>query len=339
MTDQNNPPAISVILPFYNAQNTLARCLESLLQQTFTDFECLLIDNNSSDESAQIAKNLCNRDPRFILLNENVQGVMHAFNTGLSAARGRYIARTDADDVNMPMRLEQQYKYLESHKECGVVASKAKYVAHDNNTAGFARYVRWSNSILAQEQIKLNRFVESPVINPTVMWRKDISERYGSNEDGSFPEDYELWLRWLEKEVIFHKLDKPLIEWHDSPQRLTRTDPRYENKAFFMIKSHYLAKWLGEHNPFHPEVWIWGASKISRKRASLLTDFDIVTAGFIDISNKRQLGKKVLCFEDIPPPDKIFILVYLKEQTMRSRTQQYLKEKGYREGLHYLLVS
>ncbi len=339
MEDKNITPVISVILPFYNAQNTLARCLKSLMQQTFRDFECLLIDNNSTDGSRTIAMEICLQDSRFILNQETRQGVMHAFNTGLAMACGQYIARTDADDVNMPSRLEKQYKYLESHSACGVVASKVKYVTHGKNTAGFARYVRGSNSVLTDEQIKLNRFVESPVINPTVMWRKEISERYGSYEDGPFPEDYELWLRWLEKGVIFHKLDEPLIEWHDWPQRLTRTDSRYEDKAFFMIKSQYLAGWLKDHNPFHPEVWIWGASKISRKRVAQLADFGVFTKGFIDISRKRQLEKQVLFFEDIPSPGKMFILVYLKESTMRNRTQQYLEEKGYCEGVHYLLVS
>ena len=239
LTARNTSPAVSVILPFYNAGNTLADSLTSIRHHTFRDFECLLVNNNATDDSEQIAKELCGRDDRFVLLNGQKQGVMHAFNTGLAHARGRYIARADADDINMPDRLRLQYAFLERHPDYGLVASKAIYTPISDNTLGFARYVHWSNGIMTHRQIFLNRFVESPVINPTVMWRRGVCEKYGSYQDGPFPEDYELWLRWLEKGVKFHKLDEYLIAWHDHPGRLTRTDPRYEDRAFFYINPDY----------------------------------------------------------------------------------------------------
>jgi glycosyltransferase involved in cell wall biosynthesis len=330
---------ISVILPFFNAAYTLARALESIAAQTFKDFECLLVDNNSNDGSGEIARKFCNKDPRFLLLHESRQGVMHANNTGLSNAKAQYIARMDADDWMFPDRLERQFNFLEEHPEIDVVAGQAEYMPHSTETLGFKRYVGWSNNILSHRDISLKQFVESPVINPTVMFRKKVADKHGSYKHGDFPEDYELWLRWLREGVSFHKLPYLVLKWYDSASRLTRTDQRYSDMAFFDIKTRYLADWLKDHDPHHPKVAIWGASKISRNRSNLLTDRGIRIINYIDISNKRQLNKAVIYYKDIPEPGTIFILIYLKEETMRAETIGFLLDRGYEEGVNFLLVS
>ena len=171
------------------------------------------------------------------------------------------------------------------------------------------------------------------------MWRKEVSDRYGSYSDGDFPEDYELWLRWLEKGVKFYKLPDKVLSWHDSENRLTRIDDRYSEEAFFNIKTLYLAKWLKIHNPFHPNVVVWGASKISRNRAKALKIKKIKIDAYIDITKKRQLDDKIIYYKNLPSPQNIFILVYLKQETMRAKTQQFLEKKNFMEGRNYLLLS
>jgi glycosyltransferase involved in cell wall biosynthesis len=332
-------PEISVILPFRNAGKTLAKSLASIARQTFYAFECVTIDNCATDDSADIAKDFCDRDARFKLITESSQGVVFAHNAGMKHAKGNFIARMDADDVMFPDRLEKQYSFLQQNKDVDVVAGQAEYVSHSKNTFGFQRYVEWSNSILGSKDIYLKRFIESPIINPTVMWRKEVSDQYGTYQHGEFPEDYELWLRWLDRGVKIAKLPFPIIQWVDSPKRLTRTDKRYSDLAFFNIKTSYLAKWLKTYNPHHPKVSVWGASRISRKRAQVLEEHGIYIQHFIDISHKRQLEKKVLHYEEIPDAGKIFILVYLKPEKMREETEQFLIERGYQEGRHFLLVS
>jgi glycosyltransferase involved in cell wall biosynthesis len=332
-------PEISIILPFYNAGLTLKRALKSISSQTYKDFECLLINNNSNDNSVEIASNYCDIDQRFILLNEQKQGVVHAHNRGLKVAKGRYIARMDADDWSFPERLMKQFSFLERNNEVDVVAGTAEYVPHKAETEGFERYVNWSNSILDYKDILLKQFIESPIINPTTMWRKEVSNLHGTYADGEFPEDYELWLRWLSSGVKIHKLADNMIRWYDSENRLTRVDDKYSDEAFYNIKTSYLANWLIKHNPFHPNVVVWGASKISRKRVKLLEKHGIRITGYIDISLKRQIDKEVIYYKNIPSPEKIFVLVYLKEETMRSKTQEFLMQSGFIEGENYLLVS
>ena len=95
-------------------------------------------------------------------------------------------------------------------------------------------------------------------------------EQHGLYRSGDFPEDYEMWLRWLDQGVKIAKVPQIVLDWHDSETRLTRTDSIYSDRAFYEVKSRYLAKWLSEHNPFHPYVHVWGASRISRRRVRIL---------------------------------------------------------------------
>jgi glycosyltransferase involved in cell wall biosynthesis len=332
-------PAISVILPFYNAADTLGRAIRSIAAQTFFDFECILIDNNSADGSRAIAETWTERDPRFSLIREARQGVVFASNAGAAQARGEYVARMDADDVAMPERLELQAVFLDENPDFGAVSGLVEYVPHDPNTEGFSRYVHWVNSVRSYEDILNNRFVESPVVNPTAMWRKTVSDQYGLYRPGNFPEDYELWLRWLAKGVRIRKLDRVVLQWHDSETRLTRTDPVYSYEAFYRIKTRYLATWLAGHDPHPPRIAIWGASRTSRRRAELLHDYGIDIECYIDIKKTRQLDKPLVYFENIPPPGYLFILVYVPLIEARNRVQAFLESRGYRAGHDYLLAS
>jgi len=263
------PPKISVILPFYNAAKTLSSAIESIANQSFKDFECLLINNNSTDSSNQIALDWAKKDPRFKLLNEKKQGVTYASNRGSSLAKGEYVCRMDADDWSFPNRLLKQNNYLDENAHIGVVSGKVQYQAHHSKTDGFASYVKLINSFQTEEEIAIKRFVESPIINPSAMWRKSIADDLGMYKYGDFTEDYELWLRWLSHGVKMQKIPDKVIKWHDSDTRLTRTNKQYSDKAFYAIKTKYLAIWLKENNSEHPKVAIWGASRISRKRSEI----------------------------------------------------------------------
>jgi len=136
---------------------------KAFLSQSFTDFECILINNNSTDNSKNIAIKFVDSDNRFKLIHEKKQGVMFASNAGWEASKGEYIARMDADDWSHPERLKMQYEFLEINPEYGVVASLAKHVGHSEFTVGMERFVEWSNSITSYKEILNNRFIELPI--------------------------------------------------------------------------------------------------------------------------------------------------------------------------------
>lgn len=335
----HSSPVVSVVLPFYNAERTLERALVSISNQSLTDFECLMTDNNSKDGSAAVAKWWAERDSRFRLVKESRRGVVHAFNRGAELSKGKYLARMDADDESLPDRLNLQCAFLEKHQEYDAVGGKAEYVSHISLSEGFKKYVDWVNSIENEQQIKMKQFIEMPVVNPTMMWRKSSSDKYGLFKEGNFPEDYEMWLRWLSFEARITKILSPVIRWHDYENRLTRTRSVYSEEAFYRIKTKYLAEWLQKNNPFYPEVVIWGASRQSRKRVRLLDQYGIRIRNFIDIKPRRDISHPVIHYSQIQPPGEAFILVYVKLDSAKQIIRQYLLEMGYVEGVDFLFVS
>ena len=119
-------PLVSVIIPFFNAP-FLKEAIESILSQSFTDFELILVENASTDQSAQVAKSYVSHS-KVKLLEESRQGVVFAMNTGIQAARGLYIARMDADDISFPDRLKWQVDKLQSDTSLDVVSGLVEYI-------------------------------------------------------------------------------------------------------------------------------------------------------------------------------------------------------------------
>ena len=179
-------------MPFFNAEDTLERAIISLINQTYLDFECILINNNSRDKSLQIAHYYAEKDNRIQLVNEPLQGVVFASNKGFQKARGQFIARMDADDEAHPERLRLQAEFLEQNPDYGAVSGLVEYVSTRKIYKGLRKYVDWANSVSTYDQIKTSRFIDSPIVNPTAMWRRDTAEKHGMYRPGDFPEDYEM---------------------------------------------------------------------------------------------------------------------------------------------------
>jgi len=246
----------------------------------------------------------------------------------------------DADDEARPNKLTAQADFLDKNREYSAVATLVEYISHNPEiTGGFERYVNWNNSIQTYKELINRQFIEMPLVNPTCMWRKSAADKYGLYRSGDFPEDYEMWLRWLNQGAKICKIPLPLLKWYDSDTRLTRTHPIYSDKAFYNIKTQYLAKWLESHNQFHPYAVVWGASRISRRRARLLEKLGIKISAYIDTKKGRQIDKEIIYYEDVDPPGKYFILTYIKQMDAREQIIDYLSSKGYVEGRNFLLIS
>ncbi len=203
---------ISVVLPVRDEESLLEEALESLLRQSERDFEVIAVSDGSSDGVREVLARFAARDGRVKPLHQARSGIVAALNRGLRQARGIYIARMDSDDICRPERLALQADFLDREPNIGLVGSRVEYLGDAKKNEGLAHFVRWSNSLIAARDIALYRFVESPLIHPSVMFRRELPERFGPYRDGPFPEDYELWLRWMEMGVRMAKLDETLLE-------------------------------------------------------------------------------------------------------------------------------
>lgn len=334
---------ISVIMPVFNAEDTLDEAIQSVLHQTFESFEFLIIDDGSKDLSIDIIKEWAQQDCRIIPIFNNHRGIVHTLNTGLEDAAGRYIARMDADDIAMPTRLEKQATFLNNQPSIGLVSCRVEYLGDKNSQKGYARYVRWINGLTSPEAIRLNRFIESPVAHPSVTFRKALIDQFGAYREGDFPEDYELWLRWLSKGVQMQKLPKTLLKWRDNEGRLSRNHPRYSTRAFYKIKAKYLARWLKKQNPNHPYIVVWGAGRTSRKRAELLMQYGIQISHYIDVDPQKIgqeiHGRPVWSPEDIPKNGARFIVSFVGNRGVNKQIYAYLAKRDYILGKHFIFAA
>ncbi len=194
-SDNRTAPAISILLPFRDAEATLPECLESIRRQTCGDYELLAVDDGSRDGSAALVEAAARQDARVRLLRLGRVGLVAALNSGLAQARGALVARMDADDLMRPERLAAQRGALEREPDIALVACRVELFPAEEVREGYREYVRWQNGCLTPQQIADNIYVESPLAHPSVMLRREALERLGGYADGPFPEDYELWLR------------------------------------------------------------------------------------------------------------------------------------------------
>jgi glycosyltransferase involved in cell wall biosynthesis len=339
----NERPAISVVMPVLDAAATLPAALDSVRSQTERAWALVAIDDGSTDASLSILRAAAAHDERIQVVTGPHQGLVAALNSGLALATAPLIARMDADDVSLPERLERQRRHLDEHPDVGLVAARVLFAGDRAQRRGYAGYVDWTNRWLTHEEIALARFVESPIAHPSVMFRRELVWRFGGYADGAFPEDYELWLRWLDAGVRFAKLAEPLLVWRDSPARLSRRDPRYASDAFYAVKARYLARWLSAHNPHHPAVIVWGAGRLTRRRARHLTDHGSVISAFVDI-DPRKIGQTVdgvpvLGPDALPAPGRCFVVSYVASRGARELIEERLRASGFRAGTDYVLAA
>ena len=335
-------PLVSVVLPARNAAATIARAVASLQGQTFRDWELVALDDGSKDATRFILIEMAQIDPRIRVLRTKA-GIAGALNAGLAAATGEFVARMDADDESAPDRLEKQVAFLQAHPELGVVGSRVEFGGDRAKSEGYALHVDWVNSLLTPEEIHLNRFVESPFAHPSVMFRRALVHEHGAYRDGDFPEDYELWLRWMDAGVQMGKVPETLLTWHDLPDRASRTDPRYSPEAFYKLKAFWLAEWLKREIEAPREVWVWGAGRPTRQRAAHLTENGVRIAGYIDVDEKKS-GRKVggvpvVSPEQLPAREQAFVLGYVGTRGARDYIRAQLDKAGRREGRDFLMCA
>lgn len=186
-------PAVSVLMPVFNGANHLREAIESILGQSYSDFEFLVVDDHSTDSTGEILREYCERDTRIrAAQNNNAKGTVGALNTGLGLARGEYLARMDADDISVPTRFEKQHEFLEKHHDISVCGTNMELF-------GAQQFV-WRLPP-DHEMIRAGLIFTVFIAHATVMMRRSALEEYHYRYDPDYgcAEDYELWSRLSER--------------------------------------------------------------------------------------------------------------------------------------------
>ena len=331
-------PLVSVLLPFHNAADTLAECIESIRAQTLTNFEVIAVNDFSNDDSLRVLNEHC--DDRIKIIDNQHRGLVPALNTGLACCRAPLIARMDADDIMYPHRLVKQYEYMRHHHDVVLLATQARKFPEASIRNGYREYMRWQNSVLSHDDIHKQIYIESPFAHPSVMFRRDSVIAAGAYRHGEFPEDYELWLRLLHLGHRMEKLAEVLLDWRESENRLSRVSDNYSRNAFDMIRADYLSRDERIHNR---PIAFWGAGRKTRQRARHLMDRGFEPAVWIDI-DPNKIGNRINGIEVVEPAwlqqpgNKPFVLNYVTNHGARDIARTYLQRIGYVLGKDFLEV-
>lgn len=332
-------PRISVLLPVWNAATTLPACLASLRRQTATDWECVIVDDGSSDGSLAIARACAARDPRLRVLALPHQGLVAALNAGLAQCRGHLIARMDADDVMHRERLAAQAEALAASPALAAVGCHTRLFPSHRLGAGMRAYARWLRSIDSPERVREEAFVECPVAHPTLMLRSEPLRELGYRDRG-WPEDYDLVLRLLEGGAQIGVVARRLLSWRHAPGRLSRNDARYSQAGFTACKADFLARGFlagGER------YGLWGYGGTGRALARALRGHGKRPRVIVEL-HPRRIGKTIQGARVISPGQLdrdlgIPLVVSVSGATARGLIRAELAKLGFREMRDYVCAA
>lgn len=240
-------PMISVVMPVYNAEKYVAEAVESILQQTYSDFEFIIIDDCSTDSSYKILQEYAAKDQR-IKLFRNEQNYKQAYtkNRAIEIAQGKYIAFMDADDISLPERFAKQVEFMESHPEIGVCGSLFEPFTNDMNCQLGNMNLPAEHDII---KIYLCMFY-NVIAHPTTIIRKQVfSDRsnFYNNIFSGLAEDYELWSRLAYNGAKFHNIQEPLLLYRFSKNQTTKIYAQKIEESIKQIKEANFRCFFGKY--------------------------------------------------------------------------------------------
>lgn len=338
---------IGVLLPVYNSEDTLAEALDSLVAQTFADWETWILDDGSTDTTADLAGAYEARDPRFRYVLLPHRGIPPTLNEGLRRCDTPLIARMDGDDLCEPTRFAAQLDLLAAQPQVGVVATQISSFHSDGRPpgSGMTRYVDWVNGLLTPEDHYRERYVESSVAHSSVLAPREVLS--GGYRDLDWCEDYDLWLRLMQRGVRFAKVPEVLLAVRDEEGRISRNDYRYTQDALRRCKLDHLLD--PEVGPLanRRRILFWGAGRVGKRWLRELPDHGVTVEAAVDL-HPRKLGRRIHGAQIIPPDalahhwrdlENPFLLVGVGARGARLEIREYLTGLGLHELDDYLFVA
>ena len=309
----------------------LAEALASISEQTLEDFETIVVDDGSTDESAEIAVAHARHDPRFRVVRQPARGVVAALERARAEARGRFVARMDGDDVALPQRLALQLEALESE---GLDACGGRISYFGAVRDGARRYESWVNSLVTAEAAARDVFVECPIPHPTLVARREAV----SYRDCGWPEDYDLVLRLWASGGRFRNVEHVVLRWREHAGRASRTEGAYSQASFVRCKVHHLRAAL-----VSDRVVVWGAGPVGKSFARELRRQGSEVVAFVEV-DPRKIGREiygtpVVSVDDAARFADAFAVGAVSGEEARTRIREMVAVQGRREGVDFVAVA
>lgn len=331
---------VSVLIPVYNAQSTIECALRSMLRQTWTDLEVVVVNDGSTDATSDILESISREDGRVRIIHTENMGIINALNTGIAVCEGELIARMDADDISHRDRIGAQVELMDTNPDISVCSTLIRMFPRSELLGGLVRYEEWLNSLVCNEDISRDMFIESPVAHPSVMLRRDELVEIGGYREMGWAEDYDLWLRYHAAGKRFAKVTRSLFFWRQSSGRLTFTDSRYSVENFLRAKAYYLVPMLCDLG--RPLV-LWGAGKTGRRIIRHLLRGGLPIQTIVDIHHEkighRLRGVPVVPVDFLAEHRDAFVITAVSSLGARELIRQHLRGLGMVETRDFICAA
>jgi len=279
---------VSILIPFKNTEEFLFECLDSIINQSYKNWEALFVDDHSLDSSFEIVRKFSNSNPKIKLLKNKGNGIIEALQTAYENSSGDFITRMDSDDIMVKDKVQSMVSDLLKFGSGHVALGLVKYFSNTELKDGYKKYEKWLNG-LTSKGLNFNEIYKECVI-PSPCWmvyRSDL-EKVNNFEPNTYPEDYDLAFRFYEIGLKCIRSTKIIHKWRDYPSRSSRTDPNYADNSFLNLKMSYFLKISYDKNK---KLVIWGAGTKGKKIASILIKNGTKFLWICD--NPKKIGKKI----------------------------------------------
>ncbi len=325
-------PLVSVVMPVRNGAAFVLSAVNSILKQTFSDIELIVVDNGSSDQTPEIVNSI--KDKRLRYFQENERGVYFALNRGIRECNGQFFARMDGDDISAATRIENQYKLWQECRAEVIGGLVTPFSAESTIGNGMGRYCDWLNNLTENGAIKSAMFIEDPIPSPTLFMPLDAIKRVGGYDVGVYPDDYNLTLKNFMAGYSFAKVGQETLLWRDHQNRLSRTEVQLSDQRFFEIKVKYFLKTV--YNIKRKTV-IWGLGRNAKKLYKTFKCQGVDISGFTSlpeyIVNNELYGKAVKIFSEW---NGCFFIIATAAKDARETIKNELQANGLKEMVDYL---
>lgn len=333
-------PVISVLMPVRDEEAHLDEAIASVVEQSFADFELILVDDGSADGTAEILSSWVRQDPRIRTIRQEPRGIVAALEAARAIARGRFLARMDGDDLSLPDRFEKQLSLMRSEPEFVVCGSGIEYFPAPLVRDGARRYAKWINATVTPQQIATEIFIECPLPHPTLFLRADALDEIGGYRDRGWPEDYDLVLRLWRAGGKLGKVPETLLRWREGSHRLSRVDSRYSASAFRRCKVHYLKSTLLKGRQ---GVVVWGAGPVGKALSKDLRAEGARLVAFVEV-DPRKIGQEihgvpVIGAEDAVGMDGVLHLAAVGQEGARDRIREVCSGAGLSELEDFVAIA
>mgnify|MGYP000315468374 CR=1 FL=1 len=320
-------PFISILMPVYNAESFLNACLDSIIKQSFTNWELLIVNDYSTDESNSRLMEWCLKDERIQLLQNTTKGIIPALQLAFENSRGKFITRMDADDL-MPINKLQRFVKKANLCPNSIITGKVAYFSDEIVSDGYLRYEAWLNSLVDSGDYWKAVYRECVIASPNWMVARTCFEQDFSFSDLTYPEDYDMVLKWYEKGYNVVGIEHVTHQWHEHPARTSRNSDNYQQKAFFKLKTKCFIRL--EINPSE-KIQLIGAG-VKGKLVAKELDAKKIAYDWYDFNAKKKVdvinAVKIQDLSKVKPQLKSILTVWPEDEKMRNAIKKFMNEKN-----------